>query len=74
MDEMRVKLSTKFMRCVASKLISKLIYSKTGCKIDIQLNDLDIWSYDGDTTVKLNAEAKLKSDEFKKIIKSIGLD
>lgn len=74
MDEMRVKLSTKFMRNIVSKLIAKTIYKKTGCKVDIQLNDLDVWVIDGDTTVKLNVEAKLGNEEFNKIVKSIGLD
>lgn len=74
MDEMRVKLSTKFMRNIVSKLIAKTIYKKTGYKVDIQLNDLDVWVIDGDTTVKLNVEAKLGNEEFNKIVKSIGLD
>lgn len=73
MDEMRVKLTTNFMRSIVSKLISKAIYKKYGCKVDIQLNDIDIWSIEGDTTIKLNVEANLKSDEFNKIIKSIDL-
>lgn len=74
MDEMRLKLSSKFMRGIVSKLLSKLIQSKTGVKVDIQLGDLDISSYNGDTTIKVIAEARLKSDEFNKVIKSIGLD
>lgn len=73
-DEMRVKLSTNFMRNIVSKLISKAIYKKFGCKVNIQLNDLDVWVVDGDTTVKLNVEARLKNDEFNKIMKSIDMD
>ena len=74
MDEMKVKLSTKLMRNLAAKLISKLIYKKFGCKIDIQLNDLDVSIIDGETKISTNVEAKLESKEFMKIIKSIGLD
>lgn len=74
MDEMKLKLSTKFMRGIVSKLISRMIYKNTGCKVDIQLNDLDILMFNGDTTVKMNVEARLKSDEFTKVMKSIGLD
>ena len=54
MDEMKVKLSTKFMRNIVSKLMSRAIYKKTGYKVDIQLDDLDIWSINGDTTIILN--------------------
>lgn len=71
MDEMKIKLGTKFMRGMVSKIVSKLIYKKTGYKVDIQLNDLDVSVINGDTTVKVNMEAKLKSEEFNKIIKSL---
>ena len=47
MDEMKIKLSTNFMRGLVSKLISKTIYKKLGYKIDIQLNDLDISTNNG---------------------------
>lgn len=73
MDEMRIKLCSKFMRGIASKLISKAIYKKTGCKVNIQINDLDIWNIDGETTATLNVRAKMKSDEFNKIINKIDL-
>lgn len=74
MDEMKVKLSTKFMRGIVAKLISKAIQKKLGCKIDIQLNDLDISVIDGETKVLTSVELKLESKEFVKIMKSIGAE
>lgn len=74
MDEMRLKLSTNFMKGIAAKLIARSIYKRTGCRVNIQINDLDFWAIDGDTTVKLNVEARLNSDEFNKIIKGIDLE
>lgn len=74
MDEMRVKLKTNFMRNIVAKLMSRAIYKKYGYKVNIQLNDVDLWSIDGDTTIKLNVEVQLKSDEFNKIMKSIDMD
>lgn len=71
MDEMRLKLGSNFMKGIASRLISRVIYKKTGCKVNVQINDLDFWTIDGDTTVKVNVEAKLKSQDFNKIMKSI---
>lgn len=71
MDELRFKLSTKFMKKIVSKLITRAIYKKYGYKVNIQLNEIDVWSIDGDTTVKLDVEAKLKSEEFNKIMKNI---
>lgn len=74
MDEMKVKLSTKFMRGLVAKLISKIIYKKFGCKVNIQLDDLDISIIDGETSVKANVEVKLNSSEFMKLMKSIDED
>lgn len=74
MDEMKVKLTTKFMRGIVSKLISRMVYKKFGYKVDIQLNDLDINFVDGETKINTNVEVKLDSKEFTKIIKSVGLD
>lgn len=74
MDEMKVKLSTRFMRNMVSKLISKMIHKKCGYKIDIQLKDLDINVINGETSINTNVEVKLNSSEFTKIIKNIGLD
>lgn len=74
MDEMRVKLTTKFMRKMVSKLIVKMVYKQTGCKIDIQLDELDVWAIDGNTTLKVSGEVKLNKEEFNKIIESISND
>lgn len=74
MDEMKIKLSTKIMRNLISKIISKTIYKKLGYRVDIQLNGLDVNMNNGDVTVKLNAEANLKYDELIKIINSVNLE
>jgi hypothetical protein len=71
MDELKFKLSTNFMKNIVAKLISRAIYKKYGYKVKIQLNEIDIWSIDGDTTVKVNVEANLKSEEFNKLIKML---
>lgn len=68
MDEMKLKLTTKFMRGIVSKLIEKSIYKKYGCIVNVQLNDLDISIVDGETTINTNVEAKINSEEFKKIM------
>lgn len=74
MDEMRLKLSTKIMRSMVSKIIAKAIFKKTGCKVNIQLNDLDISIFNGETSISTNVEVKMNSDEFYKIIDIIGSD
>lgn len=74
MDEMKLRLSTRFMRSLVSKLIAKAIYKKFGYKVDIQLNDLDISIIDGEANINTNVEVKINNGEFMKIMKSIGMD
>lgn len=68
MDEMKLKLSTKFMRGIVSKLIARSIYKKYGYRVNVQLNDLDINIIDGEITINANVEAKINSDEFRKMM------
>ena len=70
---MRAELLTKFMKNV-SKSLSSSIKSKTGYKIDIQLNGLEANFNDGEITINANLEVKMDEQEFMKILKSKGLD
>lgn len=74
MDEMKLKLSTKFMRNFIAKLISKVIYKKFGYKVDIQINDLAISIVNGETKVSTNVEMSMNGEEFTKIVKNVGLE
>lgn len=74
MDEMKLKLSTKFMRGLVAKLIAKFIYKKLGYKINIQLNELDVSVIDGETSINTNVEIKMDSKEFMNLMKNIGAD
>ena len=69
MDEMKLRLSTKFMRNIVAKLISKAIRKKTGYDIDILINDLDIRVIDGETKIAADVELNADSKEFMKFIK-----
>lgn len=69
MDLMKLKLSTPFMRGIVSKLIARSIRKKYGCKININLDDLDVVVIDGDATIKVNAEVTMDNKEFKEIMK-----
>lgn len=71
MDEMKVKLSTKFMKGLVSKIISKIAYEKTGRKFDIQVNDLDINVTGDDAKLSTSIEIVLSNDELKELLKSI---
>lgn len=74
MDELRIGLSTKFMRGIVAKLISKLVRKKLGYKVDIQLNNVEVKMEDEKIHFHVNVDADLNKDEFVKIIKAIGLE
>ena len=72
MDEMKLKLSTKFMRSIISKIISKAIYKKVGFKPEIQLNEIDIEMIDGKIHFHINADGAIDEKVFLKISKMIS--
>lgn len=74
MDELKLKLSTKFMRGVFAKLVARALYKKFGCDIDILINEIEITTHDGKIQLHTNVDAEISNDDFKKILKSTGLD
>lgn len=74
MDALKLNLSTKFMRGIVTKLISKLIFKKYGYKIDIQLNEIGIEVINGKAFIHADVDAEIDNSELMKIVKSIGLD
>ena len=74
MDELKLKLSTKFMRGIITKIISKAIFKKYGYKIDIMLNEIELENVDGKIRLHADVDAEVTNEDFKKIIKSIGMD
>lgn len=71
MDLLKIKLSTKFMKGLVSKIISKRIYKQLGYKIDIQLNDVQIDVVDGDVQIHLDVDGKMNKTEFSRIMERI---
>lgn len=74
MDELKLKLSTKFMRGIVAKLISKALVKKLGYEIDILLNEIEVKTEDGKVHLHIDADAEIENSEFKKMLKSIGMD
>lgn len=71
MDEMKLKLSTTFMRGLVAKLIRKVIHQKTGYNIDILLNEIDVQVIDGRARIHVNVDAEIDEKEFLKITKIV---
>ena len=71
---MKMKLSTKFMRGIVTKLIARAVYKQFGYHVDIQLNEIELVAKDGKVHLHADVDAEMSNDEFAKAIKSIGLD
>ena len=71
MDELKLNLSSKFMRGIVTKLLSKAIYKKTGYKIDVELNTIKVEVIDGKAYIHADVDAEIDNDELMKIVKTI---
>lgn len=74
MDEMKIKLSTKLMRGIASKIASKVIASKLGVKADIQLNGISIEKIDDKIHLHLDVDADIYEKDLLKITRLANLE
>ena len=69
-----MKIGSKFMKQVISKLVKMALKKKLGYDVDIQLNELHVTVINGKAHMHLNADAELKKEELTKILKTVGLD
>lgn len=74
MDELKVKLSTKFMRGIISKLISRLIFKKMGYEVCVRINEIEVDTRGDIIHIHANVDAELDKIELATIINDIGMD
>lgn len=67
MDEMKIHLSTKFMRGIVAKIVSKAIYKNIGVKPDIQINEIEAEMKDGKIRFHINADGEIDQNVLLKI-------
>lgn len=73
MDVLKLVLSTKFMRGIVTKIITKAILKKTGYSIDIQLNKVEVENVDGKVHLHMDVDAEVDAEEFVKMLKDSDL-
>lgn len=71
MDELKLKLSTKFMRNLLAGYISRTIYKKFGYETSVDIEEVSIETVDGAVKLHANVDATISNDEFMKIIKQL---
>lgn len=74
MDEMKLKLSSKFMRSIISKLIMKAVYNKFGVKADFNINELVVELSNGKLNFHINADGSVDEKAFLKIKQLVDSD
>ena len=71
MDEM--KIQSKFMTGLVSRIAKKAVRTKLGCEVDIQLNEFRTTVVDDRTHIHLDLDADLTKEELNKLLKTIGV-
>ncbi|MEY8515367.1 CTP synthase [Lachnospiraceae bacterium 29-84] len=71
MDEM--KIGSKFMKNLVSKLVKSEVKKRVGYEVDIQLNELDAAFDGGKAHIHLSVDAELSKEELTKILKTVVL-
>lgn len=72
MDEM--KIGSPLTRKIISKFITSAIKKKTGCKIDIYLNEFNASIRAGRTQIHLDVDADIDKDSLIKLVSNLGVD
>lgn len=70
MDELKLMLSSRFMKGIVTKIISKAIYKKSGYQVDIQINEIKAEISDGKVRIHIDADGEMKSSDLVEILKS----
>ena len=68
-----MKIESKFITGIVSKIAKKVVRDKLGYNIDIQLNGLRTTVIDDKTHVHLDVDLELTKEELNKLLKTIGV-
>ena len=71
MDELKLKLSTKFMRNLLAGYISRALRKKFGCDVAVNIEEVSIETIDGVVKLHANVDATVSNDEAMRIMKRL---
>lgn len=75
MDELKMNLSTKWLKDIVTKLISKVISEKLGYKVRVELSEVHITTTENnELRLHLNGSAVMDMAELAKLAKAASLD
>lgn len=73
MDEMKLVISTRFMRNLITKILAKAIYKKTGYQVDVQIHAIEAETYDGKVRIHMDVDAEMNGEDLMDALKTGGL-
>lgn len=71
MDNM--KIQSKLLREIISKIISKNVKKKIGTECDISINEISFVNDGNKTTIKLNIEAEIETSKIPEFLNKFGI-
>lgn len=72
MDEL--KISSRLMLGIASKLIAKAVKKNFGYNISAQLNELQVTVKEDKAYIHVNADVEMNPNEIKKFVRIMNMD
>lgn len=72
MDEMKLTLSTNFMKNIIASIVHKTIKKQVGYKVTVGIRELDVSYENGKAHVHTNIDLVMDNDEFAKLMKNIA--
>lgn len=69
MDELKLKLSTNFMKNLLAGYISRAIRKNLGYEVGVDIQEVSIETVDGVVKLHANVDATVTNEEFMRIIK-----
>lgn len=69
MDELKLKLDTKFMKGIAAKFIQKAIFKKSGHEVKVDLQEISVEMKGEKVHLHTTVDAEITKEEFMKLIK-----
>ena len=73
MDELKLKIGSKFMKGAISGMVRKMIKKNFGYDVNVRIEGLNVTLTDGKAHVHLNADAEINNDDITKILTAIGM-
>ena len=71
MDELKLKLSTKWTRNIVAKFVQKVILKKSGHNVSVHFDEVSAETSEDKVRVRATVDVEMSKEEFKKLIKEM---